>query len=132
MNKSREAQEALQSLDYEWSVTAGQMQQTIDELRAENQKLLDELEEVRTALISSLNMDITNERKEIADLREQLGEQQSEIEMLKHENEQLHKKKNGIVCPFCNEDNFDELGLKIHLFEYCDKYKSITAPSEEY
>jgi hypothetical protein len=27
-----------------------------------------------------------------------------------------------ITCPFCQEDDFDEIGLKIHLECYCEKY----------
>ena len=27
-----------------------------------------------------------------------------------------------IKCPFCGEDDFDKIGLKIHLVLYCETY----------
>ena len=27
-------------------------------------------------------------------------------------------------CPFCDEQDFDKIGLKYHLYNYCEKYKS--------
>lgn len=30
-----------------------------------------------------------------------------------------------IKCPFCNENDFDLLGLKIHLVNYCEEYDKI-------
>jgi hypothetical protein len=29
----------------------------------------------------------------------------------------------NIICPFCNEDGFDLIGLKIHLIRYCSMYE---------
>jgi len=28
-------------------------------------------------------------------------------------------------CPFCNEDDFDKMGLKYHLENYCLEYKNM-------
>ncbi len=36
---------------------------------------------------------------------------------------------NKIKCPFCGEDDFDLIGLKYHLINYCDEYKN-TPPIE--
>ena len=30
----------------------------------------------------------------------------------------------NIICPFCGEDGFDLIGLKHHLENYCESYKS--------
>lgn len=30
-----------------------------------------------------------------------------------------------IVCPFCNEDDFDLIGLKLHLLRWCDAYNEV-------
>jgi len=30
-----------------------------------------------------------------------------------------------VVCPFCHENDFDKLGLKIHLQQYCEIYKNM-------
>lgn len=31
-----------------------------------------------------------------------------------------------LVCPFCNEQDFDLIGLKIHLIKgYCDKFNEL-------
>jgi|GEM_PF-4962487 len=30
-----------------------------------------------------------------------------------------------LTCPFCGEDDFDDVGLKIHLINYCEKYSDI-------
>lgn len=32
--------------------------------------------------------------------------------------------KKGIVCPFCHEDDFDKLGLAIHLTKHCEEFKA--------
>ena len=34
-----------------------------------------------------------------------------------------------IKCPFCDEDDFDEIGLKYHLMYHCDVYDSIDISS---
>jgi flagellar biosynthesis/type III secretory pathway protein FliH len=34
-------------------------------------------------------------------------------------------KKDGITCPFCNDTDFDEIGLKHHLTNYCDAIEAI-------
>lgn len=31
-----------------------------------------------------------------------------------------------VECPFCGDDGFDLIGLKIHLINYCDKYGSLS------
>lgn len=35
------------------------------------------------------------------------------------------KESENINCPFCGETNFDEIGLKHHLSNYCEKYSQI-------
>jgi hypothetical protein len=30
-----------------------------------------------------------------------------------------------LICPFCGETDFDEIGLKHHLIEYCEKYNLV-------
>lgn len=30
-----------------------------------------------------------------------------------------------LTCPFCNENDFDKIGLKIHLEYFCEEYKKI-------
>jgi ribosomal protein L37AE/L43A len=32
--------------------------------------------------------------------------------------------KQDIVCPFCGDDDFDKIGLKIHLLNYCEAYQN--------
>ena len=35
------------------------------------------------------------------------------------------KKVSGIICPFCGEDDFDLIGLKIHLnVGWCDPFNN--------
>ena len=34
------------------------------------------------------------------------------------------KKGAAVDCPFCNEKDFDKIGLKIHLENYCEEYKN--------
>ena len=34
-----------------------------------------------------------------------------------------------IKCPFCDEDDFDLIGLKYHLIHHCDVYDSIDMSS---
>jgi hypothetical protein len=29
------------------------------------------------------------------------------------------------VCPFCGENDFDAIGLKIHLIRYCEEYAKL-------
>jgi hypothetical protein len=36
--------------------------------------------------------------------------------------------KDGLVCPFCAEDDFDRPGLKQHLERYCEEYKKVRLP----
>jgi hypothetical protein len=31
---------------------------------------------------------------------------------------------NGIVCPFCGEDDFDQIGLRLHLFRWCEGFEA--------
>jgi len=31
----------------------------------------------------------------------------------------------NIVCPFCGEKDFDKIGLKTHLIEFCEEYTQI-------
>lgn len=33
----------------------------------------------------------------------------------------------GVVCPFCNEDDFDLVGLKLHLMQHCENYQATEA-----
>ena len=44
--------------------------------------------------------------------------------ILKGYKEGLRKAKetSNIICPFCEEDNFDLIGLKIHLLNHCSIY----------
>ena len=37
----------------------------------------------------------------------------------------------NIICPFCGEDGFDLIGLKHHLENYCESYKSTLSIDEE-
>lgn len=30
-----------------------------------------------------------------------------------------------LQCPFCNEPDFDKLGLKLHLQLFCEEYKKL-------
>jgi hypothetical protein len=30
-----------------------------------------------------------------------------------------------IKCPFCGEDEFDLIGLKIHLLNHCEEFKEL-------
>jgi len=32
-------------------------------------------------------------------------------------------------CPFCNEDDFDPIGLKYHLIHHCDNYALVDISS---
>lgn len=36
----------------------------------------------------------------------------------------LTKEDKLINCPFCNEGNFDKIGLKHHLNNYCEEYNN--------
>ena len=50
-------------------------------------------------------------------------------EKIKAELVQIKIIKNGgsnITCPFCLEDNFDEVGLKVHLEHFCNQYDNIS------
>jgi hypothetical protein len=40
--------------------------------------------------------------------------------LCKDEEEAVNK---DVVCPFCGERDFDLIGLKIHLLNYCEKYR---------
>ena len=40
-------------------------------------------------------------------------------------------KKDGIVCPFCGEDDFDLIGLKAHLMAGCEEFDNTLTPYEE-
>ena len=31
----------------------------------------------------------------------------------------------AVNCPFCNESDFDKIGLKYHLENYCEEYKTL-------
>jgi hypothetical protein len=31
--------------------------------------------------------------------------------------------KESLVCPFCNEGDFDKIGLKYHLINHCEEYR---------
>lgn len=33
---------------------------------------------------------------------------------------------NLIICPFCGDTDFDKIGLKHHLENYCEHYKTIS------
>jgi hypothetical protein len=32
----------------------------------------------------------------------------------------------NLICPFCGDDGFDKIGLKIHLTCWCDEYQMVT------
>lgn len=34
-------------------------------------------------------------------------------------------------CPFCDEDDFDAIGLKAHLFRWCEVFSNVMSPEEE-
>lgn len=37
-----------------------------------------------------------------------------------------------VICPFCNEDDFDLIGLKAHLLRgHCDPFEATISPEEE-
>ena len=38
---------------------------------------------------------------------------------------------NDLTCPFCKEDEFDEIGLKAHLFRWCERFDEVITPEEE-
>jgi hypothetical protein len=37
----------------------------------------------------------------------------------------------SIICPFCGEDDFDLIGLKHHIENYCEIYQSTLSVDEE-
>jgi len=40
-------------------------------------------------------------------------------------------KKAEIICPFCGEDDFDLIGLKHHLLNFCDEFRETISIEEE-
>lgn len=38
----------------------------------------------------------------------------------------------GLVCPFCGDDDFDAIGLKLHLATYCEAYASLEVGNRVY
>jgi hypothetical protein len=34
----------------------------------------------------------------------------------------------AVKCPFCGEDDFDKIGLKLHLTLWCDAYRDTELP----
>ena len=36
-----------------------------------------------------------------------------------------------LSCPFCEEDGFDEIGLKAHLLRWCERFDDVITPEEE-
>jgi len=38
----------------------------------------------------------------------------------------------GLVCPFCRDDDFDAVGLKLHLTTYCEAYASVEVGNRVY
>lgn len=36
-----------------------------------------------------------------------------------------------MICPFCKEDDFDAVGLKSHLINYCDIFEIVPSPWSE-
>lgn len=34
-------------------------------------------------------------------------------------------------CPFCNEEDFDLIGLKYHLLTYCEEFRKTLSVEEE-
>jgi len=38
----------------------------------------------------------------------------------------------GLVCPFCGDDDFDAVGLKLHLTTYCEAYASVEVGNRVY
>lgn len=36
----------------------------------------------------------------------------------------------SITCPFCGQEDFDDIGLKYHLKMHCDKYDQVPKPYE--
>ncbi len=41
------------------------------------------------------------------------------------------QKDENLTCPFCGEDDFDEIGLFVHLRLYCKRFMELVE-SEEY
>jgi hypothetical protein len=39
--------------------------------------------------------------------------------------------KQELICPFCGLTEFDAWGLKLHLIQWCENYKSISVPKQE-
>lgn len=39
--------------------------------------------------------------------------------------------RTDIRCPFCDDDDFDIIGLKNHIEAYCEVYKGIDAIQED-
>jgi len=37
-----------------------------------------------------------------------------------------------LICPFCGEKDFDKIGLKFHLINYCKEYDNIPNIISEY
>lgn len=35
------------------------------------------------------------------------------------------KKEDDLVCPFCDAIEFDKIGLKYHLANFCEEYRNI-------
>lgn len=42
--------------------------------------------------------------------------------------EKMRMSGSDIVCPFCGETDFDLVGLKHHLENYCEGYKNTPSP----
>lgn len=36
-----------------------------------------------------------------------------------------------LICPFCNEDGFDAVGLKAHFYRWCEVFGTIPSPERE-
>ena len=61
--------------------------------------------------------DIYLNDEEIAELKYQ--EDINNARQREEEDEELNK---ALVCPFCNDGDFDKVGLKYHLENYCKEY----------
>lgn len=44
----------------------------------------------------------------------------------------IEPKPTEIICPFCGDDDFDKVGLKLHLENYCEIYPGISLQEKQY
>jgi len=89
-----------------------------DELIAENE-LLKDIVEVAAKLIE-FRVPLYSQ----SPYREERNDIKKYNELLDALDAKSEDRDNNVCCPFCKEIGFDLIGLKDHLFNDCDKFKS--------